>query len=93
MYLKTNLKLLRQTKKLSQERAGVNFRLPRSTWANYENGTSEPPISFLIEASEYFGITLDALLKADLTRLGKMQLKDLENGFQVYLEGTKVKID
>jgi transcriptional regulator with XRE-family HTH domain len=41
------------------------------TWSNYENGVSEPGIEGLIQISNFFGVTLDALIVEDLNDDGK----------------------
>lgn len=63
-----NIKHLREIKKLSQEALAMNLGITRARLTTYENGRNEPPISILISLSDYFHISIDALLKGDLTK-------------------------
>ena len=53
-------------KKFSQERFADELGWTRSMVGSYEEGRSEPPISRLIELSNYFDIPVDILIKNDL---------------------------
>jgi transcriptional regulator with XRE-family HTH domain len=64
--LDKNLKYLRNKKRKSQEEIAMELGLSRSTWADYENGKSEPTASFLKKVSLFFDVTLDDLLMIDL---------------------------
>ncbi len=61
-----NLKYLRTKKRKSQKEMAQEFKVSRQTWADYENGKSEPTASFLKKTSLFFDITLDNLLMLDL---------------------------
>lgn len=63
-----NIRFLREWKKLSQEALAVDLDITRARLVTYENGRNEPPIGILIRLSEYFNISVDALLKGDLTK-------------------------
>lgn len=61
-----NLRYLREKNTLTQEEIAQLFGLKNSTWSNYENGVSEPSISGLLHISNFFGIMVDELLRADI---------------------------
>ena len=62
-----NIKHLRTLKGLTQEQFSIELDITKSRVGSYEEGRSEPPISTLIELSNYFKIPIDALVKNDLT--------------------------
>lgn len=64
--LDRNLKYLRNKNRKSQEDMAQALELSRSTWADYENGNSEPVASVLKKMSIFFDVTLDDLLNVDL---------------------------
>lgn len=63
-----NIKYLREAQKLSQEALAIDLDITRGRLVTYEKGRNEPPIGILIKLSDYFHISLDALLKGDLTK-------------------------
>ncbi|HEY8388880.1 MAG TPA: helix-turn-helix transcriptional regulator [Parasegetibacter sp.] len=66
--LSKNLAYLRKQLKLRQEEMQSRVGVSRTTWSNYENGISEPSVNGLINISNFFGVSLDDLLKKDLSR-------------------------
>jgi transcriptional regulator with XRE-family HTH domain len=62
-----NLKHLRSLRELTQEQFSVELDISKSRVGSYEEGRSEPPITTLIDLSNYFKIPIDALVKNDLT--------------------------
>jgi transcriptional regulator with XRE-family HTH domain len=63
-----NIRHLRELKKLSQESLADELDITRARLGAYEEGRNEPPIEMLIRLSEYFHISIDALVKADLRK-------------------------
>lgn len=57
-----NINYLRKAKGLNQSDMPDILGIQRSTWANYENGATEPPIDTILKISRYFGISLDDLM-------------------------------
>jgi len=54
---------LRKTKGLSQDELGAQFQVSRQTISKWELGQSYPDFQRLVVLSDYFGLTLDALVK------------------------------
>ena len=93
MFLGTNIKHLRQRKGLTQEAAANEFGITRSTLNNYENtAVLNPTADLLIIFSKYFNISIDVLLKMDLTKFTDKHIDDLQNGYDVYTTGTKLRV-
>jgi len=93
MFLGSNLKYLRNRKGLTQEEAAGKFNMNRSTLNNYENtSVHNPTIDLLIAFSKFYNISIDVLLKVDLTKFSENQLQDLEKGYDAYTTGTKLRV-
>ncbi len=93
MFLGSNIKILRNRNGLTQEAAANEFGITRSTLNNYENTIVLNPTSeILITISTYFNVSIDVLLKTDLSRFSDKQLDDLTRGYDVYTTGTKIRV-
>jgi transcriptional regulator with XRE-family HTH domain len=81
LYFATNIKFLRERKRLSQEQLSSCLKMTRAKVAAYEiNHTKNPALKDLESLSQYFSISIDALLKLDLAKLPDPKLKELEDG-------------
>ncbi|MFA6352353.1 MAG: helix-turn-helix transcriptional regulator, partial [Bacteroidales bacterium] len=83
MFVHQNIKLLRKRRKRTQDEVAAFLGLKRSTYSGYENQVAEPGIEELIKFADYFRISMDTLVRVDLTALSESQLSELENGFDV----------
>jgi transcriptional regulator with XRE-family HTH domain len=92
MYFAENVKLLRKRRKRSQEDVSIALDLSRTTLSGYENGTAEPNFSTLLKFSEYFKVSVDKLLKTDLTKLTESALSTLEKGFDIDVTGRSLRV-
>ena len=92
MNFASNIKFLRKRKKRTQDEVAVSLGMKRSTFSGYENEVAMPSISALLLFSKYYNISVDTLLKVDLSKLTQQQLLLLENGEDVYLKGSKIRI-
>lgn len=88
-----NIKFLRDRKKLSQEVLAAKLGLTRAKLAAIEAGNtkSPQPEDYLI-FSEFFKISIDTLLKIDLSKLGELKIRELEAGNDVYVRGGNLRI-
>lgn len=91
MYFAENLKFLRTRRNKSQMDLAAELDLTRTTLSGYEKGV-QPPFRTLIKISEYFNISLDALIKYDLSVLSEFQLSQIEKGFDVDITGKKLRL-
>lgn len=62
-----NIRHLRKLKGLTQEQLSEELQTTRSKIGSYEEGRSDPPISMLIDFSNFFKLPIDILVKNDLT--------------------------
>lgn len=92
MHFAKNIKLLRSRQKKSQDELATELGITRSTLSAYENGTSEPGFETLMRFSDYFKISLDKLLKTDLSGLTETQLSEMEKGLDLDLKGNKLRV-
>ncbi len=58
-----HLKELRQNKGVSQQTVADYLEITRQAYSNYENGNRDPDNETLLKLAEYFGISVDALLR------------------------------
>jgi transcriptional regulator with XRE-family HTH domain len=92
MYFIQNVKFLRKRKGRTQEDMAVALNLKRSTLSGYENGIAQPGIEVLIAFSGYFNISIDNLLKIDMSKLSESQLGELERGYDAYVRGSNLRV-
>lgn len=88
----TNLKLLRKRRGRSQAELSTSLDLTRSSLSAYEVGTAEPSFDTLIRICKFFNIPVDVMLKEDLNEFSELNLINLENGFNVDVNGTKLRV-
>lgn len=62
-----NIKKIRGVKKMSQQAFASLFSLKRATLGAYEEGRSEPRIDTIIKVANHFSISIDDLLKKEIT--------------------------
>ena len=62
-FLSKNIKHIRVLKGLTQEQFADDFSVSRSRISSYEENRAVPPIDFIIELSNFFGVPIDVLVK------------------------------
>ena len=83
LFFHTNIRLLRERKKMSQEEVSQALDLSRNKLQALESGkTINPSAMDMIKFSEYFKVSVDSLLKVDLLKLGELKLKELVKKLQ-----------
>lgn len=93
LFFGTNLKFLRERKKLSQEALSEKLNVTRAKLASLESGfTKAPQPEDYINVSNFFSISIDSLLKIDLRTLGELKLRSLEAGNDVYIKGGNLRV-
>jgi transcriptional regulator with XRE-family HTH domain len=92
MYFHSNIKLLRKRRNKTQDDLSAILKMKRSTLSGYENKVAEPGIEVLLTFSRYYNISIDTILKIDLQKLSEIQLRQLENGDDVFLKGANLRI-
>ncbi len=92
MYFNSNIKLLRKRRGRTQDEVAFTLNMKRPTLSGYENGVGTPNLSALMQFSEYFGIAIDTLVKVNLSSLSESQFHQLENGYDVFIKGSKLRV-
>jgi transcriptional regulator with XRE-family HTH domain len=92
MYFASNIKFLRKRRDRTQDETAAALNLKRSTLSGYENGVAQPGIDILVSFSGYFNISIDTLLKLDLTKMSESQLGELERGYDAYIKGSNLRV-
>ena len=80
MELYENLTALRKKRGMSQEQLANELGVSRQAISKWESGSSMPEISKLIELSEFYGVSVDFLLKGSDRKDTNMngELRDLK---------------
>lgn len=92
MNLASNLKILRKRKKFTQQTVSDALNIKRSTYNGYENNISLPSFQALIGLSDFFNVSIDVLLKTDLSKFSDSQLSQIEMGSDVFIKGSNIRI-
>jgi len=92
MYFNSNIKFLRKRKGRTQDDVAVALNLKRSTLSGYENGVAQPGIEILVSFSRYFNMSIDTLVKIDISKLSESQLGELERGYDAYIKGSNLRV-
>ena len=92
MYFASNIKFLRKRRGRTQDDVAFALNLKRSTLSGYENGVAQPGIAILISFSGYFNISIDTILKLDISKLSESQLGELERGYDAYIKGSNLRV-
>ena len=92
MFFKSNIKFLRERKKITQDIAASGLELKRTTLNNYENGYAEPKMDMLPFFSKFYKMSIDTLININLSRLSESQLREMETGHDSYIRGTKLRV-
>lgn len=91
-HFSSNIKLLRTRKNRTQNQLAIELEIKRTTVNALENAISQPTVKHLQAFSKYFGIAIDTLVNVDLHRLSESQFTELQNGFDVFIRGTKLRV-
>ena len=93
MYFNSNIKLLRNRKNRTQDIVANEIGLSRSTLCSYENGSiKNPTLDALMLFSKYFKVSIDTLVKIDMSKLSEHQMSELERGNDVFVTGSKLRV-
>ncbi|MFH1001385.1 MAG: LexA family transcriptional regulator [Bacteroidota bacterium] len=87
-----NIKLLRKRKRFTQDEAAQSLAMKRSTLSGYENEVAHPNMQVLIAFSDYYNVSIDTLIKVDLSKLTESQINQLERGYDVFIRGSKLRV-
>lgn len=85
-----NLKTLRTREKLTQEEFADKLGIKRATYANYENGVTEPPIKILVSIADFFDVSIDYLLNRDFNKIissDEQEILDIFGQLNSYQQG------
>jgi len=93
IFFPSNLKYLRERKKLTQERLAQSLEITRAKLNALESGqTRSPQPEDYLRISDFFKISIDSLLKVNLPRLGELKLRELEAGNDIYMAGSNIRV-
>ncbi len=91
-YFPSNIKLLRKRRGRTQDDVAFALGMKRSTLSGYENEVAQPGMEALIAFSDYFKVSVDTLIKVDLSQLSESELSQLERGYDIFVKGSKLRV-
>jgi transcriptional regulator with XRE-family HTH domain len=93
MLFSSNIRLLRQRKKFTQDTVASALGMSRSTLNSYENGSIvNPTVDALLKFSDYYKVPVDTLLRINLSTLSESKLREIELGYDQYIKGSRLRI-
>lgn len=92
MFFSQNIKLLRKRKGRTQDDVAFALKMKRPTLSGYENEVAKPGVEVLVAFADYYGVTIDTLIRVDLNSLSESMLSQLERGMEVYVKGGKLRV-
>ena len=93
IFFAENLRFLRERRKMTQQELAAKLSATRSKINALESGqTKSPVMDDLLRVSELFGISLDSLVRVELSKLGELKLRELEAGNDVYIRGGNLRV-
>lgn len=88
-----NIKFLRERKKKTQQELADELFMTRVKLNALESGrTGAPHPEDYFKFSDYFQVSIDTLMRIDLSKLGELKLRDLQAGNDVYLAGSNLRV-
>ena len=85
-----NLRELRKEKGYSQEELAYRLNVTRQTVSKWENGSAMPDLKKLTELAEFFGVSMDELLKLNVE--GGREAGSDNSAFEAYVQYTDQRI-
>ncbi|SEA23218.1 Helix-turn-helix domain-containing protein [Arachidicoccus rhizosphaerae] len=93
IFLSENIGFLRKRRKLTQQQLAQLLDFTREKMRAIEKGaTKNPSVEDLVKFSDFFKLSVDSLLKVNLTKLQELQLRELEAGNDVYMTGSRIRV-
>ncbi len=93
IFFGSNVKFLRTRQKHTQEQLAQKLSMTRSKLNCIETGqTKSPSIEDMLKFSSHFKMSLDTLVKIDLSKLGELKLRELEGGNDIYIKGGNLRV-
>ncbi|RMG22925.1 MAG: LexA family transcriptional regulator [Bacteroidetes bacterium] len=87
-----NLKYLRKNRGLTQQELADHLGIRRSSIGAYEECRATPKNDTLTRISDFFEVSLDLLLKEDLTHLSREELQEHREQRRLDIEGRKLRV-
>lgn len=88
----SNIKLLRKRRGRTQDEVAFILGMKRPTLSGYENNVASPGLEALSQLSKYFNVSIDTLIKVDLSSLPESQLSQLERGLDIFMTGGNMRV-
>jgi len=91
-FFKTNIRFLRERQAKTQDDLAAILNITRNKLQALESRTINPAVEDLIQFSEYFKVSIDSMLKVNLPKLNTLELRELLEGNDIYISGSKLRV-
>lgn len=92
-FFPSNIRFLRSRLKMTQQELADKLCVTRSKLNALESGqTKTPSPDDFIRFSEFFQVSIDTLIRIDLSKLGELKIRELQAGNDVYIKGGNLRI-
>lgn len=92
MYLATNLLFLRERAEMSRQRFADIMNIGQGAYAQYEHRGSVPPMEVLMKIADFYRISIDDLLRKNLSGMTANELEDILHHHLKTALGTNLRI-
>ena len=93
IFFSANIRFLRERRKMNQQDLAEKLLLTRSKLNALENGhTKAPQPEDYVKFSDFFKISVDSLLRVNLSKLSELHIRQLEAGNDIYMTGSNTRI-
>lgn len=93
IFFAQNIKFLRERSRQTQQQLADEFAMTRSKLNALESGqTASPQAADYLKYSDYFKISIDTLLRIELSQLTEQKILDLQAGNDTYITGNNLRI-
>ena len=87
-----NLRFLRKRKGLTQQELADKLGIRRSSIGAYEENRASPRYETLEAVSDFFGVSIDLLVREDLSQLSEDEFLEVKKGGRADISGKKIRI-
>lgn len=92
MEISKNLKLLRNRLKKSQGEVANDLKMTRSSYSGYENNVAQPNLESLIAFSDYYKVSIDDLVRKDMSVFKDSDWKKVDQGLHADVKGQQLRV-
>jgi len=87
-----NLRFLRKRRGFTQQELAEKLGIRRSSIGAYEENRATPRYDTLEGVSDFFGVSIDMLVREDLSQMSEDDFQELKKGGRLDVDGKKIRV-